>query len=62
VSGVGTYEDAVKDSVEVDFDGVSVRVLSVDALIRAKEAAGRPKDAAGLNELYALRDSAIAED
>lgn len=62
VSGLGTYEDTVKNSVIVDFEGVAVRVLSIDALIKAKEAAGRPKDAAGLNELYALRDSTLAED
>lgn len=57
VPGVGTYEDALKNSVTNDFDGYPVRVLSIDALIRAKETAGREKDIAGLNELYALRDS-----
>jgi hypothetical protein len=46
----------------LDFDGLSVNVLSVDALITAKETAGRPKDAAGLNELYALRESMSDEE
>lgn len=62
VPGVGTYEDAFKNSVANDFDGYPVRVLSIDALIRAKETAGRKKDIAGLNELYALRDSLPDEE
>ena len=62
VPGVGTYEDALKNSVTNDFDGFPVKVLSIDALIRAKETAGRPKDVPGLNELYALRDSLSDEE
>jgi predicted nucleotidyltransferase len=57
VPGVGTYEDAVRSSVTNDFDGYPVKVLSIEALIKAKETAGRQKDIAGLKELYALRDS-----
>ena len=62
VAGVGTYEEVFNNSVVIDFDGLCVNVLSIDALIKAKETAGRPKDAAGLNELYALRESLSDED
>ena len=62
VPGVGTYEDTFRESVVVDLDGVPVRILSIDGLIKAKETAGRPKDAAGLEELYALRDAALDEE
>lgn len=62
VAGVGSYVEVLNESVVVDLEGFAVRILSIDALIRAKEAAGRPKDAAGLNELYALRESAISDD
>ena len=62
VAGVGTYEEVFNNSVVMDFDGLCVNVLSIDALIKAKETAGRPKDAAGLNELYALRESLSDED
>lgn len=62
VAGVGAYEEVLKNSVAIDFDGLRVNVLSIDALIKAKETAGRPKDAAGLNELYALRESLSDED
>ncbi len=61
VPGIGTYEEVVADSVTVDFEGVPVRVLSIDGLIKAKETAGREKDKAGLNELYALCDSELID-
>ena len=37
--------------------GASVRVLSIEGLIAAKTAAGRPKDEPGLVELRALREA-----
>jgi predicted nucleotidyltransferase len=61
VLGVGSYDDAVQESVEVDLEGSNVRILSIDALIRAKESAGREKDKPGLQELYALRESLSTE-
>lgn len=57
VPGIGTYRDAVANSELIDFDGAGVRVLSIDALITAKTTAGRKKDEAGLEELYALKAS-----
>lgn len=62
VSGVGTYEDALNNSITVDLDGTSVRILTVDALIKVKEAAGREKDVPGLKILYALRESELDEE
>ena len=41
VKGVGSYEDAVKDSQFLTFEFGKCRALTVEALIRAKEAAGR---------------------
>ena len=54
ILGVGAYADVRKHSV--DFDGFDVRfaVLDLPDLIRAKRAAGRPKDIAQLPELEAL--------
>ena len=57
VKGVGTYHDAVNDSVVVDVGGYKVNVLSIDGLILAKTAAGREKDVGGLKELYALKQA-----
>lgn len=55
VSGLGTYPQVVASSEEAELVGLPVRVLSLDALIRAKRAAGRGKDLLTLPELEALR-------
>ena len=57
VPGIGVYQDVLDQSNTIDLDGFSVQVLSINGLITAKETAGRPKDQAGLEELYALRDA-----
>lgn len=62
VSGVGAYADLLDQSIIVDLDGSPARILSVNALIKAKETAGREKDKAGLQALYALRDSNLDEE
>ena len=56
VAGVGTYTDVEKSSVIFELYDRDVRVLSVDALIKAKRAAGRDKDLLVLPELEALRE------
>lgn len=60
VAGVGTYKDAVAVSVTVPLYGIECRVLTLDALIESKRAAGRTKDLLVLPELEALRE--IAEE
>ena len=47
------YDDAVSDCVELDVDGITVRVLSLERLITVKENAGREKDLAVLPLLKA---------
>jgi len=55
VTEVGDFEQVKKSSVEIDLFGHKCRVISVDALIRAKEKMGRPKDKLVVAELKALR-------
>jgi hypothetical protein len=56
IPGGGRYEDLVSESAELEmFSGVT-SCLSLDQLIRAKRAAGRPKDLDALAELEALRE------
>ncbi|HVY91711.1 MAG TPA: hypothetical protein VHA14_03140 [Bryobacteraceae bacterium] len=56
IPGGGRYEDLVSESVELQmFSGVS-KCLNLEQLIRAKRAAGRPKDLEALAELEALRE------
>jgi predicted nucleotidyltransferase len=56
VAGGGRYEDLVAESRTLDLFGVSCLCLGLDALIRVKRAAGRPKDFEAIAELEALRD------
>lgn len=62
VAGIGDFQAVFDQSIEVDFEGVPVRILSIDGLIKAKETAGRLKDQAGLAELYALRNATSNSD
>jgi hypothetical protein len=56
VAGGGRYEDLLPQSDMLDVFGVSCRCLGLDALIRVKRAAGRPKDFEALAELEALAE------
>lgn len=54
VAGVGDYDAARKHSEKISALGVSFRVLDLPSLIKAKRAAGRPRDFDHLPELEAL--------
>jgi len=56
VTGLNGYATARKRSDEVTAFSLRFRVLSLQALIVAKEAAGRPKDLMLLPELRALQE------
>jgi predicted nucleotidyltransferase len=56
MSGLGSFEEEVKDSVRIDVGGVAVLVLSLERIIASKEAANREKDRL---VLPVLRDAAI---
>jgi hypothetical protein len=62
VAGVGNYEDVLKSSEIKELFGLQVRILSIDGLIKAKTAAGRPKDLLVLPELEALREALSNEE
>ena len=54
VLGLGMYESAHAASEEIEVYGLPCSVLTLEGLIRAKRAAGRPKDLRALYELEAL--------
>lgn len=56
ILGVGEFERVRAGSVEVELFGRRCRVISLDDLIRAKEALGREKDLLAVKELKALRE------
>ena len=47
------YEGLLSDTIEIELDDVTIRVLRLERLIQAKEFAGRPKDLAVLPALRA---------
>ncbi|HYN35956.1 MAG TPA: hypothetical protein VEV82_03175 [Actinomycetota bacterium] len=55
-AGTRGYEDLAANAIEMDIDGLTLKVASLDDLMRMKEAAGRPKDRIELEILGALRD------
>jgi hypothetical protein len=57
VSGLGDYEQVLRHSISQQMSFGSLRILSLDALITAKEAAGREKDLYAVRLLRALRPS-----
>jgi hypothetical protein len=55
-AGTDGFADLNASATEEDLDGLTVRVASVDDLIRMKLAAGRPQDLIAVEWLSALRD------
>jgi predicted nucleotidyltransferase len=55
VTGIGGYEEALRQSEERSMGGQTFRILTLDALIAAKRAAGRRKDRCGVEELERIR-------
>ena len=55
LSGLGQFPEVAQDAVLMPLFGGSYRMASLDAIIRSKRAAGRPKDLNALPELEALK-------
>ena len=56
ITGGGDYARLLPDTIAIDVFGLRCRCLSLDALIRVKRAAGRPRDLEVIAELEALRE------
>jgi hypothetical protein len=56
VAGIGGYEAALHASILVDLSFGPCRMLSLDALIRSKEALGREQDLVALRQLRAIQE------
>jgi hypothetical protein len=55
-AGTAGFKDVGAEATDEDLDGLTVRVASLDDLIRMKRAAGRPKDRIALEWLGNLRE------
>ena len=56
IKGLGGYAECLAQSEPIEIDGAVIRVLTLDALIRAKRAMGRPRDLHAVLELEAIRE------
>lgn len=59
IPGGGTYEDLSADAVELQVFETRCLCLSLSQLIRAKRAAGRPRDLEALAELEAIEEEQL---
>ena len=60
-AGTAGFKELESDATDEDLDGLTVRVASIEDLMRMKRAAGRPKDLIGLEWLGAVREELEAE-
>jgi hypothetical protein len=56
VAGIGDFDAVWARSEELDLGDFKIRILSLDALIEAKKAIGRPRDIHAVHELEAIRE------
>ena len=56
VKGVGDFAEVQRQSIEIELPAGPCRILSLDALIRAKEALGGPKDQLTILQLKAIQE------
>lgn len=56
IQGLGGYNAVVNASETVEIDGISLRILNIDALIVAKEAMNRPRDREAIRQLRAIKE------
>jgi hypothetical protein len=56
VAGVGGFDEVFRQSIAIDLRSGTCRVLSLDALIQAKEAMGRTQDKLTLIQLKAIKE------
>jgi len=56
VTGVGGFDAVKKQSVTIKLPSGACRILGIDALIRSKEAIGRPRDKETVLQLKAIRE------
>ena len=56
ITGLGTFQDLVHSTIEVELYGKKCRVLAIDALIVSKKALGRLKDNQVVVQLEAIKE------
>ena len=55
ITGIGDYHSVKKAGELIIIEGMRLRVLALDALIKSKEAMGRPRDKEAILQLEAIK-------
>jgi len=55
IDGVGDFVEVKKASETLELEGIRVHVLSLDALVKAKKATGRPRDIEMIKQLENIK-------
>jgi hypothetical protein len=55
IRGIGNYEQVKRASERIEVEDTQFCVLSIDALIKAKEAMNRPRDREAIRQLRAIK-------
>lgn len=55
ITGVGSFEDVVKNAIQIEIQGKKCNVISIDDLIASKKSLGRAKDLAVARELEIIQ-------
>jgi hypothetical protein len=56
VDGIGDFEQVVKASRKIETEGIILNILTIEALIKSKEAMHRPRDQQAVIQLKAIRE------
>ena len=56
IAGIGGYDDVLSKTEELVLDIGTCRVLTLDALIQAKQAMDRPRDQEAVRQLLAIKE------
>lgn len=59
IKGLGGFQECLPLSQTILISGLAIRTLTLDALIEAKRAMGRPRDLQTVIELQALREKRV---
>lgn len=57
IKGIGSYSEVFRESVNIELDDKKYRFITLPALIKAKEAMGRPKDKEAILILATLMEN-----
>jgi hypothetical protein len=56
INGIGDFAQVLKASRKIETDGLTLNILTIDALIQAKEAMRRPQDIQAVTQLKIIRE------